>query len=109
MWMIAGLLVGSVVLAAALGLRLRPHAHVLAGLLGLLVAAWLVSMLVDGQSAPVLWALLTADIMVSGGVGVLASRALSTRGLAVEGRYLISPVAAQGIAVGDLNPGGSFE
>ena len=106
MWMIAGLLVGSVVLAAVLGFHLGPHAHVLAASLGVLVAAWLVFTLIDGRSAPVLWALLTADIVVSAGVGVLAWRALSTRGLAVESHHLVSPVAAVGVAVDDLNPSG---
>ncbi len=106
MSMIAGLLLGSVVLATVLGFHLGPHSHVLAGLLGGFVAAWLLFMLFDGRSAPILWALLTADIVVSAGVGVLAWRALSTRGLAVEGHYLVSPVAAEGVAVDDLNPSG---
>jgi membrane-bound ClpP family serine protease len=106
MWMIAGLLVGSALITAVLGFHLGPHAHLLAGSLGVLAAVWLVFMLVDGRSAPVLWALLTANIVVSAGVGVLAWRALSTRGLAVEGHHLVSPVAAEGVALDDLNPSG---
>ena len=106
MWMIAGLLVGFVVLVSAIGFHLGAHAHVLAGALGVLAAAWLVFMLVDGQSAPVLWTLLTADVVVSVGVGVLAWKGLSTRGIVIEGRHLISPVAADGVAVNDLSPSG---
>jgi hypothetical protein len=106
MWMIAGLLVGFVVLVSSIGFHLGSHAHVLAGALGVLTAAWLVFMLVDGQSAPVLWTLLTADVVVSVGVSVLAWKGLSTRGIVVEGRHLISPVAADGVALNDLSPSG---
>jgi membrane-bound ClpP family serine protease len=106
MWMIAGLLVGFVVLVSAIGFHLGSHVHAAAGALGVLTAAWLVFMLVDGQSAPVLWTLLTADVVVSVGVGVLAWKGLSTSGTVVEGRHLISPVAADGIALNDLSPSG---
>ncbi len=61
MWVIAGVLLGLVVLASLIGFHVGPHAHVAAGVLGVLAAAWLVVMAVDGRSAPVLWALLSAD------------------------------------------------
>ena len=106
MWVIAGVLLGLVVLASLIGFHVGPHAHVAAGVLGVLAAAWLVVMAVDGRSAPVLWALLSADLVVSAGIGTLAWKGLTTRGTYVAGRHLVSPDGAEGIAVGDLHPEG---
>jgi membrane-bound ClpP family serine protease len=106
MWVIAGVLLGLVVLASLIGFHVGPHAHVAAGVLGVLAAAWLVVMAVDGRSAPVLWALLSADLVVSAGIGTLAWKGLTTRGAYVSGRHLVSPDGAEGIAVGDLDPEG---
>ncbi|MGD0945210.1 MAG: NfeD family protein [Acidimicrobiales bacterium] len=106
MWVIAGVLLGLVVLASLLGFHVGPHAHVAAGVFGVLAAAWLVAMAVDGRTAPVLWALLSADVVVSGGIGVLAWKGMTTRGIYVADRHLVSPNGAQGLAVGDLNPEG---
>jgi len=72
MWVIAGVLLGLVVLASLIGFHVGPHAHVAAASFGVLAAAWLVVMAVDGRSAPVLWALLSADLVVSAGIGTLA-------------------------------------
>jgi membrane-bound ClpP family serine protease len=83
-----------------------PHAHVAAGIFGVLAAAWLVVMAVDGRSAPVLWALLSADLVVSAGIGTLAWKGLTTRGINVAGRHLVSPNGAEGVAIGDLDPEG---
>jgi len=55
----------------------RSHTHVVAGILGALAALWLVVMAIDGRSAPVLWALLSADVVVSSGIGVLAWKGLT--------------------------------
>jgi membrane-bound ClpP family serine protease len=106
MWVIAGVLVGLVVLTSLIGFHVGPHAHVAAGVFGVLAAAWLVVMAVDGRSAPVLWALLTADLVVSAGVGVLAWKGLTTRGAVVADRRLVSLEGAEGVAVGDLDPDG---
>jgi membrane-bound ClpP family serine protease len=106
MWVIARVLLGLVVLASVLGFHVGPHAHVAAGVLGLLAAVWLVVMAVDGRSAPVLWALLSADVVVSAGIGTLAWKGLSTRGIYVTDRHLVSPAGAEGVAVGDLDPNG---
>ncbi len=106
MWVIAGVLLGLVVLASLIGFHVGPHAHVAAGILGVLAAAWLVVMAVDGRSAPVLWALLSADLVVSAGIGTLAWKGLTTRGTYVAGRHLVSPDGAEGVAVGDLHPEG---
>jgi membrane-bound ClpP family serine protease len=79
---------------------------VAAGILGVLAAIWLVVMAVDGRTAPVLWALLSADLVVSAGIGTLAWKGLTTRGIYVADRRLVSPVGAEGVAVGDLGPEG---
>ena len=105
MWVIAGVLLGLVVLASLIGFHVGPHAHVAAGALGVLAAAWLVVMALDGRSAPVLWALLSADLVVSAGIGTLAWKGLTTQGT-YAGRHLVSPDGAEGVAIGDLNPEG---
>jgi len=104
MWIIAGVLLGLVVLASLVGFHSGPHAHVVAGVSGALAAAWLVFMAVDGRSAPILWALLSADLVVSAGVGVMAWNGLSGPGN--TGHHVRSPEGAEGIAVSDLAPEG---
>ena len=106
MWVIAGVLLGLVVLASLIGFHVGPHAHVAAGIFGVLAAAWLVVMAVDGRSAPVLWALLSADLVVSAGIGTMAWKGLTTRGINVAGRHLVSPNGAEGVAIGELDPEG---
>jgi membrane-bound serine protease (ClpP class) len=105
MWVIAGVLLGLVVLASLIGFHVGPHAHVAAGIFGVLAAAWLVVMAVDGRSAPVLWALLSADLVVSAGIGTLAWKGLTTGGT-YAGRHLVLPNGAEGVAIGDLDPEG---
>jgi len=105
MWVIAGVLLGLVVLASLIGFHVGPHAHVAAGIFGVLAALWLVVMAVDGRSAPVLWALLSADLVVSAGIGTLAWKGLTTRGIYAD-RHLVSPVGAEGVTLGDLTPEG---
>ncbi|MGD0875354.1 MAG: NfeD family protein [Acidimicrobiales bacterium] len=106
MWVIAGVLLGLVVLASLIGFHVGPHAHVAAGIFGVLAAAWLVAMAVDGRSAPVLWALLSADVVVSAGIATLAWKGLTTRSDYVAGRQLVSLDGAEGFAVGGLDPDG---
>jgi len=104
MWVIAGVLLGLVVLVSLAGFHSGPHTHAVAGVLGLLAAIWLVVMLADGKSAPVLWALLSADIVVSAGVGVMAFYGLSGR--AVSGHRPARIEGSEGLAVSDLRPDG---
>jgi membrane-bound serine protease (ClpP class) len=104
MLIIAGVLLGLVVLASLVGFHSGPHAHVVAGAIGVLAAAWLVLMAIDGRSAPVTWALLSADVVVSAGVGVMAWKGLSAAGTASH--ELSSVVEAKGLAVSDLTPEG---
>ncbi len=104
MWVVAGVLLGLVVLASLVGFHTGPHAHFAAGVIGVCAAAWLVFMAVDGRSAPVLWALLSADVVVSAGVGIMAWNGLSGR--AIAGHHTTSLEGVEGVAVGDMTPEG---
>jgi len=106
MWVIAGVLLGLVVLTALLGFHVGPHAHVAAGILGVVAALWLVVMAVEGRSAPVLWALLSADLVVCVGIGTVAWKGLTTTAEYSPDRHGVSLEGAQGVAAGDLNPDG---
>jgi len=106
MWVIAGVLLGLVVLAALLGFHAGPHVHGAAVVLGVAAAAWLVFMAADGKSRPLLWVLLAADLVVSAGVALLAYKALTTHVPQSSGRLLASPQGAEGVAVDDLDPEG---
>ncbi len=104
MWFVAGVLLGVVLLASLAGFHLGPHAHVVAGVVGVLAALWLVLMAVDGRAAPLLWALLSADVVVSVGVGTLAWYGLSAH--TTSGYRLNHLQGGEGIAVNDLAPKG---
>jgi membrane-bound ClpP family serine protease len=106
MWVIAGVLLGLVVLASLLGFHVGPHVHGLAGLLGLVAAGWLLFMAVDGRSEPVLWVLLSADLVVSAGAGLMTWKALTTPPPVGSSHAMTSPQGAEGVAVGDLDPRG---
>lgn len=106
MWIVAGVLLGVVVLASLVGFHVGPHAHAVAAVVGVVTAVWLAVMLADGATRPLLVALLAADVVVSGGVGFAAWRALSLRreqGPA-ETRHKLE--ASMGVAVGPLDPTG---
>jgi membrane-bound ClpP family serine protease len=104
MWIVAGVLLGLVVLASLVGFHSGPHTHVVAGVIGVVAALWLVIMAVQGRSAPILWALLSADLVVSAGVGAMAWYGIKFHGR--PGHPLISPEGAEGIALSDLSPEG---
>ncbi len=109
MWVIAGVLIGLVVLSSLVSFHSGPHVHVVAAAVGLLAAGWFVLMAVDGHSAPVLWALLCADLVVSVGVGVMAWSGLAARVPPGEGtamQHLSSVESAEGVAVSDLSSEG---
>ena len=105
MWVIAGILLGLVVLASLVGFHSGPHSHLAAGIIGLVAAVWLVIMAVVGRSAPLLWALLSADLVISAGVGVMGWFGLSHR---VTGPPRATRLeAAEGVALSDLAPEGT--
>jgi membrane-bound ClpP family serine protease len=106
MWIVAGVLLGLVVVASIAGFHLGPHAHAAATVLGVVAAVWLVAMALDGDAAPLLWVLLTADVIVSGGLGLLAWHGRPSRVGTLPPSKAGSPEAAEGVAVSDLDPTG---
>jgi membrane protein implicated in regulation of membrane protease activity len=104
MWVVAGVLLGIVLLTSLAGFHLGPHAHIVAGAVGVIAALWLVFMAADGRAAPLLWVLLSADVVVSAGVGILAWYGLS--GHSTTGYRLNHLQGGEGIAVNDLAPKG---
>ena len=107
MWIITGALLGLVCLATLVGFHFGPHAHVVAGAVGVFVAGWFLYVMVDRGPEPVLWALLGADLVVGAGVGAFAWKGLSGSSSVTETRHGSSPLeGAEGVAVSDLTPGG---
>ena len=104
MWIVAGFLLGLVVLASLVGFHSGPHAHVVAAVIGVLTCVWFIFMAVDGRSGPVFWALLSADLVVSAGVGITAWNGLTGR--IVAGHHLRPLESQEGVAVSDLAPHG---
>lgn len=104
MWIVAGVLLGMMVLAAVAGVRAGPHAHVVSAVAGGAAALWLGVMAVTGDARPLLYVLLGADVTLSSVVGVVAWRALASGPTTV---HAIRPVDGEmGVAVGDLIPTG---
>ena len=105
MWIVAGLLLGSVLLTSLLGFHTGPHSHAISGVLGAIAALWLIIMALEGRSSSVLWALLSADVIVAGGAGVVGWKGLTSQrtGLSSSGP---SVVGKQGVATSDLSPEG---
>jgi membrane protein implicated in regulation of membrane protease activity len=106
MWIIAGVLLGLMVLVGLAGFHTGPHTHVVAGALGALAALWLVVMAIDGRSAPVLWALLSADVVVSSGIAALAWKGLTAPGPALGSGHRSVSEGSEGIALTPLTPDG---
>ena len=104
MWVVAGILVGLVLATLLVGFHTGPHAHAVAVGFGAVLAGWLIVMAGVGMAAPALWALLSADVAVSAGAGVMAWQGL--------GRARHTPsmtrslVGTEGVALSDLEPEG---
>jgi membrane-bound ClpP family serine protease len=106
MWVIAGVLLGLVVLASVVGFHSGPHTHLVAGVIGLVAAVVLVILASTGSSTTLLWVLLVCDVTLSVGVGYLAWRGLSGWDrVAPEHRERIR-TGTEGTAVSDLDPNG---
>lgn len=106
MWVVAGVLLGLVVLVALAGFHSGPHTHFAAGVLGALAAAWLILMALDGRSSSILWALLGADVVLTGGVAVMAWNGLTAHAIAERHRPIPRLEGAEGVAVSALSPEG---
>jgi membrane-bound ClpP family serine protease len=106
MWIITGVLLGLVCLAAVVGFHFGPHAHVVALAMGALVAAWFVYLMFERGPGPVLWTLLGTDLVVGVGVGALAWKGLSGSAKVPESNHRSPLEGAEGIAVSGLAPEG---
>lgn len=106
MWVIAGVLLGLVVLAALIGFHVGPHAHVLAGVTGFVGAAVLVAIATTGGATALLWVLLAGDVTLSAGVGCMAWRGLRHPGRPSLEPRVLTRSGATGVAMNDLDPEG---
>jgi membrane-bound ClpP family serine protease len=106
MWVITGVLLGSVVLASVIGFHVGPHAHVVAGAFGVLAAVLLVILALTGSGSALLWVLFAGNVTISAGVGYLAWRGLCNRGQPLAEHRLLTRRRAEGVAISDLNPEG---
>jgi len=106
MWVITGVLLGLVVLASLIGFHVGPHAHLMAGVFGVLAGASLLWLAVEGGASALLWVLFAGDLTMSAGVGYLAWKGLSDRGRQSSEHRLLTRARAEGIAISDLDPAG---
>lgn len=107
MWVVAGVLLGVVVLAALAGFHAGPHAHAVSAVAGGAAAVWLVVMALTGDARPLLYVLLGADVTVSGTLGVTAYRALRGMPAGVGPVHDTKAIEGEmGVAVSDLDPTG---
>jgi|HubBroStandDraft_1064217.scaffolds.fasta_scaffold28963_3 membrane-bound ClpP family serine protease len=108
MWVVAGILLGLVVVTSLVGLHSGPHTHAVAVAIGAFAAGWLVLMAVNGHSSSLLWLLLSADVVASAGLGVIARTGLSARHQAQGSahRGVAALEGAEAVAVTELAPEG---
>jgi membrane-bound ClpP family serine protease len=104
MWVVAGVLLGVVVLSSLVGIHTGPHAHAFAWVAGVAAAAWFLFMAFDGHSAPVVWGLLAADLALAVGVGLTAWKGLTAP--PPDSRHFPALESAEGVALSDLTPHG---
>jgi membrane-bound ClpP family serine protease len=105
-WVVAGLLLGLVVLASLIGFHSGPHVHLAAGVCGALAAVALISIAATGGASALLWVLLAVDLTLSVGVGFLAWRGLSGQTPGPTGHHDLVATGSEGIAVSELDPFG---
>lgn len=107
MWIVAGVLLGLVVVGVLAGLHAGPHAHAAAAIVGVVAAVWLVVMAFLGEAKPLLYVLLGADLTMTGLVGFGAWRALAGGSARAQGAGSQHSVeGAYGTALEPLDPEG---
>lgn len=107
MWVIAGILLGLVVLGAVAGFHAGPHAHLLGAVAGVLAAIWLVVMALVGNPHPLLYVLLGADVTITGLLAYAGWKVLQSPGTIAEHDKPPSSIEGKiGTAVGALTPEG---
>jgi membrane-bound ClpP family serine protease len=105
MWFLAGALLGVVGLASVLGFHLGHHAHALAAAAGIAAAGVLIGIVASGNTGGLVFALLSADIVVTAGVSTLAWHGLRNPALRAASSAH-SVVGKEGLALGTLDPVG---
>jgi membrane-bound ClpP family serine protease len=106
MWIITGVLLGLVCLAAVSGFHFGPHAHAVAGVLGVLAGGCLLYVVIERGSGPGLWSILGVDLLAAAVLGVLAWKGISGYRHEVVADHRHPLEGVEGIAVSDLAPGG---
>ncbi|MHB8244107.1 MAG: NfeD family protein [Acidimicrobiales bacterium] len=107
MWVVAGILLGLVVLGAVAGFHAGPHAHLIGSVAGVVAALWLLVMALLGDSRPLLYVLLGADVTISAIMGFAGWKVLhSPEGIAEHDRPPPSVEGHLGVAVAALSPEG---
>ena len=104
MWIVAGILLGIVVLGAIAGFHAGPHAHLWASVAGVVAAAWLITMAFLGDSRPLLYVLLGADVSITALMGFAGWKVLSSpEGAAAHDKPPPSVEGRMGVAVGPID------
>jgi len=106
MWLVAGLLIGLMVLGLLVGLHTGPHTHGVASVFGVAAAIWLIIMATQGHTLSLVIVLLVAVVLVTAGTLALTWRGLSDQDELVGGSKAGSLEGSQGTAVTDLGPEG---
>ena len=106
MWVIAGVLLGLVVLVALVGFHTGPHSHLVAGAIGAVAALWLAIMALDGQASALLFTLLGADLVVSAGIATAAWKSIGVEHAAEHSVKITRLEGKTGVAKTDLAPDG---
>ena len=105
MWVGVGVLLGLMVLASVVGFHVGSHSHLGGVAVGAVAAVWLVVMAATGSSSSLLWTLFGADLVVSGGLAMIAWKGLTSQGR-ISRHGSGSLAAAEGVSVTDLTPEG---
>jgi membrane protein implicated in regulation of membrane protease activity len=101
---VAGVLLSLALVIWLAGFHAGPHAHFVAAAIALAGAGWLVIAILDGRSAPAMWAVVAAAVLISSVAVLSAVLAVSGRGTVdydphrIEGR--------EAIVIDDLAPDG---
>jgi membrane protein implicated in regulation of membrane protease activity len=106
MWIITGVLLGLVCLATVFGFHAGPHAHGVAGALGVFAGGCLVYLLIEHGSGPGLWSVLGVDLLSSAGLAVLGWKGVSEYKEEVLADHRHPLEGVEGVAVSDLVPDG---
>jgi membrane-bound ClpP family serine protease len=106
MWAVTGLLLGLAAVAAVAGFHFGPHAHAASTVFGVTAAAFLLVLAFTGHAEPLLFALLGADVAVTGGIAVIAVKGFSERDV-LRSEPTERVVGAIATALDTLDPDGT--